>query len=147
MRSILVFALITLTLSGCQNTVKRTTDSGVQTTSSSVKEASPAEIQAAVSKPYSQFIDVRTPEEYLGGHASRAVNIPLDTLMGSLDRLEKNEPVYLICQTGRRSGQAAEMLKGAGFGNVINVTGGTTAWQAANLPMETKPPHSVPEKK
>lgn len=147
MRSILVFALITLVLSSCQDTVKRTTDSGVETASSSIKEASPAETQAAVSKPYSQFIDVRTPEEYLGGHASRAVNIPLDSLMSSLDRLEKNEPIYLICQTGRRSGQAAEMLKGAGFSNVINVTGGTSAWQAANLPMETKPPHTVPEKK
>ncbi|MBK7511610.1 MAG: rhodanese-like domain-containing protein [Chloracidobacterium sp.] len=133
--------------SGCQKSGRTTTDSGVQTSSTTVREASPVETQVAVSKAYSQFIDVRTPEEYAGGHAARAVNIPLDTLMGSLDRLEKNEPVYLICQTGRRSGQAAEMLKGAGFSNVINVTGGTTAWQAADLPMETKPPHNVPAPK
>jgi len=142
-----MFISIAVLFSGCQKSGKTTTDSGVQTSSATVREASPVETQVAVSKAYSQFIDVRTPEEYAGGHAARAVNIPLDTLMGSLDRLEKNEPVYLICQTGRRSGQAAEMLNGAGFSNVINVTGGTTAWQAADLPMETKPPHNVPAPK
>lgn len=147
MRILLMFISIAVLFSGCQKSGKTTTDSGVQTSSATVREASPVETQVAVSKAYSQFIDVRTPEEYAGGHAARAVNIPLDTLMGSLDRLEKNEPVYLICQTGRRSGQAAEMLNGAGFSNVINVTGGTTAWQAADLPMETKPPHNVPAPK
>ncbi|MBP9936757.1 MAG: rhodanese-like domain-containing protein [Pyrinomonadaceae bacterium] len=147
MRILLILVSIMVLFSGCQKSGRTTTDSGVQTSSTTVREASPVETQVAVSKAYSQFIDVRTPEEYAGGHAARAVNIPLDTLMGSLDRLEKNEPVYLICQTGRRSGQAAEMLKGAGFSNVINVTGGTTAWQAADLPMETKPPHNVPAPK
>ena len=147
MRILLILVSIMVLFSGCQKSGRTTTDSGVQTSSTTVREASPVETQVAVSKAYSQFIDVRTPEEYAGGHAARAVNIPLDTLMGSLDRLEKNEPVYLICQTGRRSGQAAEMLNGAGFSNVINVTGGTTAWQAADLPMETKPPHNVPAPK
>ena len=147
MRILLILVSIMVLFSGCQKSGRTTTDSGVQTSSTTVREASPVETQVAVSKAYSQFIDVRTPEEYAGGHAARAVNIPLDTLMGSLDRLEKNEPVYLICHTGRRSGQAAEMLKGAGFSNVINVTGGTTAWQAADLPMETKPPHNVPAPK
>ena len=144
MRVALILVSFAFLFSGGQKTAKKRTDAGVQTSSATVREAPPVEPQAAVSKPYSQFIDVRTPEEYSGGHAARAVNIPLDTLMASLDRLEKNEPVYLICQTGRRSGQAAEMLKGAGFSNVFNVAGGTTAWQSANLPMETKPPHTVP---
>jgi rhodanese-related sulfurtransferase len=59
------------------------------------------EAETAVSKAYSQFIDVRTPEEYSAGHAARAVNIPLDTLPANLDRLEKNEPVYLILRERR----------------------------------------------
>ncbi len=146
MKLISIVISAVLTLAGCQNTVKKTTDSGVQGSSATVIEASPVEAQTAVSKPYSQFIDVRTPEEYAAGHAARAVNIPLDTLMNNLDRLEKKEPIYLICQSGRRSGQAAEMLIGVGFSNVVNVMGGTTAWQAANLPMDTKPPHTVPAK-
>jgi rhodanese-related sulfurtransferase len=88
-----------------------------------------------VEAAYSQFIDVRTPEEFNAGHAYRAKNIPLDTLAQNLDKLEKNEPVYLICQSGRRSMQAATMLNDAGFPQTINITGGTNAWQAAGLPM------------
>jgi len=134
-------------LVGCQSAATKNTDSGVPNVAAEIKEVSPSQAQAAVSKAYSQFIDVRTPEEYSGGHAARAVNIPLDALMSRLDTLEKSEPVYLICQTGNRSKKAAEALKEAGFNNVLNVTGGTVAWQAAGLPMESKPPHTTPTPK
>jgi len=144
--SIFITAAI-LFLGGCQSASTKNTDSGVPNVASDIKEISPVEAQAAVSKAYSQFVDVRTLEEYAGGHAARAVNIPLDTLNSKLDTLEKNEPVYLICQTGNRSKKAAVILKDAGYNNVLNVTGGTTAWQAAGLPMETKPPHTVPPAK
>jgi len=140
-------ALSLLALTGCQSASIKNTNSGVPNVAVEIKEVSPADAQKAVSKAYSQFIDVRTPEEYAGGHAARAENVPLDTLTVNFDRLEKNEPVYIICQTGNRSRQAAGILKEAGFNNVLNVTGGTVAWQAARLPMETKPPHGAPPKK
>lgn len=142
---LLLTALIVFT--GCQSASTKITGSGVSDVTAEIKEVSPAEAQKAVSKAYSQFIDVRTVEEYADGHAARAENIPLDTLTASFDRLEKNEPVYIICQTGNRSKQAANILRDAGFKNLVNVSGGTAAWQAAGLPMETKPPHSVPPKK
>ena len=138
---LLTFAIFSF--AGCQNAATKNTDSGVPNIASDIKEVSPAEAQTAVSKAYSQFIDVRTTEEYTGGHAARAVNIPLDTLATKLDTLERNEPVYLICQTGNRSTKAADILKDAGFNNVLNVTGGTVAWQTAGLPMETTSPHSA----
>ena len=144
MRRLLLFASVLLIFVGCQNSAARKTDSGVPNVASDVKDVSPAEAQAAVSKAYSQFVDVRTPEEYAGGHAARAVNIPLDILPTKLDSLEKGEPVYLICQSGNRSKNAAVILKNTGFNNVLNVDGGTIAWQAAKLPMETRPPHTVP---
>ena len=97
---------------------------------------SPAEARPAVGAAYSQFIDVRTREEYAGGHAYRARNIPLDKLMDNLGVIEKNEPVYLICQTGRRSLEAAKMLNEAGYPQTISIVGGTTAWKDAGLPME-----------
>ena len=108
-----------------------------------VSDVSPADAQKMISKAYSQFVDVRTPEEYAGGHAQRAVNIPLDSLPSELQRLEKQEPVYLICETGNRSRKAADVLKSAGFKEVVNVAGGTSAWKAAGLPMEFRPPHGV----
>ena len=100
-----------------------------------VSEMSPQEVRPAVEAAYSQFIDVRTPEEFASGHAYRARNIPLDSLMQHLDKLEKNEPVYLICQTGKRSMKAAQMLNDAGFPQTVSIIGGTTAWQQAGLPM------------
>ena len=137
-----LFLLMALAICGCQGPPVSKTDSGVPNVAADIKEVSPAEAQPAVSKAYSQFIDVRTPEEYASGHAARSVNIPLDKLNASLDRIEPNEPVYLICESGRRSMQAATMLKEAGYNNVVSVAGGTAAWRAANLPMDDQPPHS-----
>jgi len=141
MRVLLIALMAVFLFGGCQNATTKKTDSGVAETTSAIKEVSPAEAQTAVSKAYSQFVDVRTKEEYSSGHAARAINIPIDTLTANLDKLEKNEPVYLICETGNRSQKAAAMLQEAGYNNVNNVSGGTAAWRAANLPMETLPPH------
>jgi rhodanese-related sulfurtransferase len=138
---LLILVAIGLALTGCGSAALSNSDAGVPTGSSTVKDVSPNEAAPAVAKAYSQFIDVRTPEEYAAGHAARSVNIPLDILSANLDRLEKNEPVYVICETGGRSAEASKLLKDAGFPNVLNVKGGTAAWRAANLPMETKPPH------
>jgi phage shock protein E len=147
MKSLLIIVAVIFFLGGCQSAAPKNTDSGVPNVATEIKEVSPSQAQTAVSKAYSQFIDVRTPEEYSAGHPARAVNIPLDALTSKLDTLEKSEPVYLICQTGNRSKKAAEMLKDAGFNNVLNITGGTVAWQAAGLPMESKPPHTTPTPK
>lgn len=103
---------------------------------STVNEISPENALPNIRAAYSQFVDVRTPEEYAAGHAVRAINIPLETLAANLDRLESNEPVYLICETGKRSGEAGQILTDAGFKWVFTVAGGTAAWKAAGLPME-----------
>lgn len=144
MKYISILAIAIFFVAGCQSAATKNTDSGVPNVASDIKEVSPSQAAPAVSKAYAQFVDVRTAEEYAGGHAARSINIPLDTLTSKLDTLEKNEPVYLICQTGNRSMQAAQILKDKGFNNVLNITGGTVAWQAAGLPLETKPPHSIP---
>ncbi len=101
-----------------------------------VSEMSPADAGPLVEAAYSQFIDVRTVEEYAAGHAYRTRNIPLDKLMDNLGVIEKNEPVYLICATGRRSMEAAKMLNEAGYPQTISIAGGTAAWENAGLPMQ-----------
>lgn len=125
-------------ISGCGN-ISPTLDTPPPpgATASVVNEIEPAKALPRVQKAYSQFVDVRTPEEYAGGHAVRAINIPLRDLPAKLDRLERNEPVYLICQSGRRSKEAAEILNRNGFKWVFNVTGGTNEWTAQGLPTET----------
>ena len=135
MRNLVLFtiSITAVVFVGCESAPTRKTDSPVIVTKMGVSEITPEQARPGVEAAYSQFIDVRTPEEYSSGHADRARNIPLDTLMTNLDRLEKNEPVYLICQTGRRSKQAAEMLVQAGFPQAISIAGGTDAWRAAGL--------------
>lgn len=130
--------LITVVLIGlsCHSAPTKTTDSPTIVTSAGVSEISPLEARPGTEAAYSQFIDVRTPEEYASGHAHRTRNIPLDTLAANLDKLEKNEPVYLICRSGSRSKKAAQLLVDNGFSQAISVAGGTEAWQAAGMPMD-----------
>ncbi|MEM9001620.1 MAG: HesA/MoeB/ThiF family protein [Bacteroidota bacterium] len=58
-----------------------------------------------------QLIDVRSPEEYAPYHLDRAINIPLPQLDGALDQLDFEKPLYLICQSGKRSAIALRKIK------------------------------------
>ena len=86
-----------------------------------------------------ELIDVRTPVEYQGAHIDGARLVPLDQLkptevMGSRTG-KKDEPLYLICRSGKRSRMACESFQSAGFSNVVEVEGGMTAWEQAGQPM------------
>lgn len=83
-----------------------------------------------------QLVDVRRPTEYAGGHAINAINIPLNALAREIDRLDPAKPTYVICQSGYRSSVGTSMLENAGFLAVFNVSGGTSAWIEAGLPVE-----------
>lgn len=74
------------------------------------------------------IIDVRTPQEFQGGHAPGAINIPLDVLPGKLAKLDKSKPIITCCVSGNRSGMAANILTSNGFTEVVN--GGP--WQNLN---------------
>ncbi|HEY3328829.1 MAG TPA: rhodanese-like domain-containing protein [Capsulimonadaceae bacterium] len=82
------------------------------------------------------LVDVRSPGEYAGGHAVGAISMPLDHVTTRAAELPKDRPVYVICQSGGRSQQAATALRSMGYENVTNVTGGTSAWKAAGLPTQ-----------
>ena len=83
-----------------------------------------------------QFVDVRRHAEHANGHATGAVNIPLDRLAREIDRLDPDLPTYVICQSGYRSSVGTSILENAGFSSVFNVSGGTKAWLDAGLPSE-----------
>lgn len=101
-----------------------------------IKQISAQQAQAAVKSGKAQFIDVRTAEEYAAGHAPQALNMPLDTLENDSAKLDKTKPIYVICQTGRRSQKGAEILQKSGFANIYNISGGTSEWIKAGLPIE-----------
>ncbi|MFN0276988.1 MAG: rhodanese-like domain-containing protein [Pyrinomonadaceae bacterium] len=84
-----------------------------------------------------QFVDVRRVGEHNAGHAVRSLNIPLDKLATDFEKLDPNEPTFVICQGGYRSSIGTSILENAGFAKLYNVTGGTAAWIAAGLETET----------
>lgn len=69
------------------------------------------------------MLDVRTSEEFNSGHIDGFKNIPVDELRERLEEIEKNKPVYLICQSGLRSYIASRILEGNGF-DTYNFSGG-----------------------
>lgn len=61
------------------------------------------------------LLDVRTVDEFSRGHIDRFKNIPVDELRERIDEVEKEKPVYLICQSGLRSYIASRILEGNGY--------------------------------
>ena len=82
------------------------------------------------------LIDVREPDEYEDGHVPGAVSMPLGVLPVRTLELPKDSPVYVICQMGGRSMQAAMFLDRAGY-DARSVAGGTNAWISAGHPLAT----------
>lgn len=83
--------------------------------------------------PHHIIIDVRTPEERSTVRIQGTINIPMDRIPEQLDFLKKFETVYIHCGTGGRSGKVCADLEGHGLENIVNVTGGLSAWDAAGF--------------
>jgi len=85
-----------------------------------------------------ELIDVRTPIEFREVHVTFARNMPLDQLdpkQLTVGQAGSKAPVYVICRSGSRGKQACEKIVASGFTNVVNVDGGTMAWDQASLPV------------
>ncbi len=74
------------------------------------------------------IIDVRTPEEFTGGHVAGSINIPLNEVPEKVETIKAmKQPIILCCASGNRSGQATQYLKQLG----INCENGGS-WIAVN---------------
>jgi len=86
-------------------------------------------VEAYRSAPGAVLLDVRTPEEYRQGHIPGSKNLPLHALEGAGALIEdQDSPVYVYCQSGARSRQAAAILGRMGYQQVTNL-GGISAWR------------------
>jgi hydroxyacylglutathione hydrolase len=90
-------------------------------------------------------LDVRTGEEWNDGHIAGARHrFAGEIVQGAGPPVSKGEPVALICGTAYRSTVAASELHARGYRNLVNVMGGMTAWEHANLPVvRERSPQSV----
>ena len=78
--------------------------------------------------PDTILLDVRTQEEYDGGHIPGAVCFPNEDILPELPLpFEKDAEILVYCRSGRRSAEAAEKLTGMGYANVSDF-GGIQDW-------------------
>ncbi len=80
-----------------------------------------------------QVVDVREPDELASGRIQGSTNIPLGQLAARAGELDRDTPVVTVCQSGRRSLQAADTLAAAGF-RARSMDGGMSAWSEAGRP-------------
>ncbi|WP_342495921.1 rhodanese-like domain-containing protein [Bacillus sp. FSL K6-0994] len=93
-----------------------------------VNQIDAADMKKKLKSKDQQLIDVRSPVEFQTNHIKGFRNIPLPQLKERVSQLEKNEEIYVICQSGMRSMQAAKILKKQGFTHITNIKGGMNAW-------------------
>lgn len=88
-------------------------------------DKNPAAARALIAQG-AAVIDVRTAEEYAGGHVVRAVNIPVQELprrIAEVDALvagDRTRPIVVYCAKGGRAAKAKAQLDAAGFARVVN---------------------------
>ncbi|MED1562891.1 hypothetical protein AJ85_03145 [Alkalihalobacillus alcalophilus ATCC 27647 = CGMCC 1.3604] len=76
-----------------------------------------------------QLIDVREPREFDGGHILGSRNIPLSQLRQRINEIRPDQAVYLYCQSGARSRQAAQIIRKKRKAEDINhLKGGFKKW-------------------
>lgn len=62
------------------------------------------------------IVDVRTHEEFMGGHVAGSINIPLQEILQRVSELDAlKQPIIFCCASGGRSGQATEYFKAKGY--------------------------------
>ena len=78
------------------------------------------------------ILDVRTEDEFNGGHIPGALNIDIYKGQGfiyQVDELDKDKTYFVYCLAGGRSAQACGIMKQLGFEKVYNLVGGISQWE------------------
>ena len=83
------------------------------------------------------IIDVRAAEAFASGHIVNAKNVPLNTLVGNADPINKTKDKLLltVCDSGPAGRRAANILRKIGYGSAFSLQGGLAAWRGDNLPL------------
>lgn len=92
---------------------------------------------AAMVRPDTILLDVRTTAEFAEGHLAGARNPDVEspdfeTKVAALDR---KVPYAVYCRSGNRSATAVEIMRGLGFTSTYHLGGGIGAWQASGRPV------------
>jgi rhodanese-related sulfurtransferase len=109
-----------------------------------MKTITPFELQMLINKGDVEVIDVRPKEDFKRMHAAIARSIPLanfepHTVLAHR-RLDKREPLYIMCHKRMLASLAAGSLAAAGLLEPVVVDGGIEAWDRQCLPLVLERP-------
>src|SRR6266446_4621972 len=105
-----------------------------------VSQLEPTGLKKIAGKDGLQVVDVRSPEEWSGGHLPGAIHIPLAQLPDRIGELDVTAPIVVHCRGGGRSSIATSFLKSQGVSDISNLAGGFDAWVAQGLDVESAKP-------
>lgn len=74
------------------------------------------------------ILDVREKDEFEEAHIPGAIHIPLGEVGARMNELAKEDAIYIICHSGRRSGIAGDLMAKNGFGTLYNIVPGMNNW-------------------
>jgi len=77
------------------------------------------------------LLDVRQDWETKLCRLPNAVHIPIEEIEFRVEELTPDDAIVVYCHQGVRSAAVAEYLRGLGFANVRNLTGGLDYWARA----------------
>lgn len=94
--------------------------------SQSALKVNSIEFKASYFKYRGVLLDVRTPSEFADGHIENARNLDFSAsnFESEIDKLDKEQTVFLYCAIGVRSTKAANLLRKKGFKHVFDLDGG-----------------------
>jgi hydroxyacylglutathione hydrolase len=102
----------------------------------SLPAAAPQQLSARIRNGEVTLLDVRSQSEWDEMRIPEAQHAFLGRLPEQIQDLDSSKPIVLQCRSGMRSTIAASLLQAAGIKNVINLSGGITAWAQSGLPLD-----------
>jgi rhodanese-related sulfurtransferase len=101
------------------------------------KGLSPTEATIWMNRRKAAVIDLRPEVEFKAGHLPGAKHVPSNEITVRIEKLklDRKNPLILVCETGTSSRKAIAEVQKLGFAEVGALDGGVQAWQAAALPL------------
>jgi rhodanese-related sulfurtransferase len=136
-----VGVLAALPLAGCSGSASVSVTDGTPAASAPANgtHLDPSTFAAALKRPDTVVLDVRTPAEFAQGHLQNALNIDIENagFLAQLSQIDKTKTYAVYCHSGNRSGAALQQMQQMGFAEAYDLAGGINAWENAGGAVST----------
>jgi rhodanese-related sulfurtransferase len=101
------------------------------------KGLSPTEATIWINRRKAAVLDLRPVDAFKAGHLPGAKHLDAASITAGIEKLkiDRKNPVVLVCDTGTQSRKALAEVQKLGFVEVGALDGGVQAWKAAALPL------------